>query len=160
MSCLLLASLLCAVRAWGRPKMSFPIFVPRQQGTTNQLLHPDPDQLQIADHSGRYAVLPNIDEGIVEALSQIELRSAQSGCFNATYRRLMSDCEGVLLNEEALSYFALSLTNCFLASSGRSTIGCLSSKPILRCINTLSDHNHKIYHTFYIDTMKVCHHME
>lgn len=81
-------------------------------------------------------------------------------CYHKAYTGFHTSCENLLNDKTTKSAFGLQLTNCFLIASGRNAIICPVYTPIAKCISTMSDHNHKIYLSFYLEIESICNYLE
>ncbi|THU49065.1 hypothetical protein C4D60_Mb06t05640 [Musa balbisiana] len=82
-------------------------------------------------------------------------------CWQNAYRNLFSGCAEIIANKEKQSRLAWQLSDCFQIDSGRSAFpSCDAGAPMLRCLKTLDDVEHKVYLEFFLETNSICHQLQ
>ncbi|CAL9189039.1 unnamed protein product [Musa hybrid cultivar] len=84
-----------------------------------------------------------------------------NSCWQNAYRNLFSGCAEIIADKEKQSRLAWQLSDCFQIDSGRSAFpSCDAGAPMLRCLKTLDDVEHKVYLEFFLETNSICHQLQ
>ena len=83
-----------------------------------------------------------------------------NSCWRVAYRQLASSCREIMANETKKVQLAVRFASCFLKASGRPGVRCSSWMSAGECTKQMSDHEHNIYLSFYLDVQDECHRIQ
>ena len=105
-----------------------------------------------------------ITNSLLHGRSQLAERGSSEGpdnsCWRVAYRQLASSCREIMANETKKVQLAVRFASCFLKASGRPGVRCSSWMSAGECTKQMSDHEHNIYLSFYLDIQDECHRMQ
>ncbi|KAK9678289.1 hypothetical protein RND81_11G201300 [Saponaria officinalis] len=102
------------------------------------------------------------DPKAVELLENARTKlGGTSPCWFNAYRNLFSSCSEVFAAEEKRSRLAWLLSDCFQKDTGRNAFpSCNLNTPMVNCLRSLNNHEHKTYLEFYVQTNSICHQLQ